>query len=191
MGIIPIHAEVRLESDSSQPGIRFEWGSMQWSVRPERLAVESKDPNVDCGQPVAALLRHLAWTPLNAVGVNSHFVGDGDIEANLPNEFALPASQKYLPFQRTCHLSTRIEESVFNLQLSVTEKDLDEPQQCELTLNVHTDLAGKKTHQPQIEVNQMAQTLCHSYPEQRRKAEELARSVFEREEFSYEIHDAE
>ena len=56
MGVIePNDQLVRFEGDLTQPGFRF--GATHcgnWTVRPERLAVESCDPEFDCGRHVGA-----------------------------------------------------------------------------------------------------------------------------------------
>lgn len=191
MGVIPTDCKVKLQSDFSHPGIRFELGDVRWNVRPERLAVESKNPEIDCGIAIGRLLEQLVWTPTMAVGVNTVFLGDAETEQQLPEHFKLPTTAKFETVQRTCHVSCRSGDSVLNLQLNYNAGKEGAQPAVQLMLNVHTNLSEKNETRTQIELNASARQACNSFLKQREEVVDFASTILECQDFSYDVNDVE
>lgn len=186
MGLIEKDCKVKLQSDFSQPGIRFETNHLTWHVRPERVSVETTDPKIDCGQPLVKLLDNLLWTPTMAVGVNTVFYGDSETEKFLPSNFRLPTVSGFEPAQRTCHVSTHRDGRTLNLQLAHNQ-ETEGPAGIELNLNVHTALTIKGQTKTQREVNELAQSACQSFLQQRENVVVFASTLLQCEDFTYDI----
>jgi len=190
MGLIEKDCKVKLQSDFSQPGIRFEMNHLTWHFRPERVSVETTDPKTDCGQPLVMLLEKLLWTPTMAVGVNTVFYGDSETEKLLPSNFRLPTVSMFEPAQRTCHVSTHTDSGTLNLQIA-HNPETDGASGIELNLNVHTALTVKGQQKTQCEVNELAQSACRSFLQQRENVVAFASKLLQTEDFSYDINNLE
>lgn len=171
MGIFPEEWNGSLLGDLTQPGIRFDSNDSRWTVRPERLAVESKEQSVDCGEPIAKLLTHLKWTPILAVGVNAYFRLPSECETDLPEAFRMPLGTSIGEHQRSCHVAVKEGDLIYNVQISVTDQHL------EAMVNCHADFAKLRHTIPQSELNKLACNACSQFFERRTKALDLARKL--------------
>lgn len=184
MGVLPDGCVIELLSDFTQPGLRFSINDTQWTVRPERLGVETTNPYTDCGQFVSKVLSHLCWTPVKAIGTNILFVGDVASEGDLPQSFRLPVSQQLPATQRSVHIALEQGEVIVNIQLSSKGEEL------ELSLNIHTEVKKAALSLTQSGFNEAARRACDLFAEHRRIATELASQVIHGE-FVYEHANAE
>jgi hypothetical protein len=138
--IIDDSSDVGFETNLTRPGFRFRIKQAVWSVAPDRLTIETQDPEVDCGKVIADILQKLPHTPLVAIGSNTQY------EANLSEleklsqairDFprAESPSSGYKVAQRTFHVGVkRAEEETVNLQIAVKEASIA------LACNVHVDV---------------------------------------------------
>jgi hypothetical protein len=141
-GIIEKGTEVFLESNLSRPGFRFRFSKQRlvWAVAPDRIVVESERPEVDCGKPVASVLKALPETPIFGIGNNvTYMAGRDELDtlASRIRDFPKPElqSEGQSIAQQTFHFSVkRSDHDFINVQLSVTEDKL------ELSCNAHTKL---------------------------------------------------
>jgi len=175
MGVFELDKErpTLVSGDLSQPGVRFDAADCVWTVRPDRLAVESKIPSVDCGSLVAKTLGALCWTPIMGVGINASFTSKSkDV---LPDSLRLPSHPDAT--QRTIHLAVPADGSTLNMQLSRAEDTM------ELSLNNHTEVTTWKEN-PQ-ESNLLVRQICDSFVDRRRAAVVFAKEVLNAE-FSYD-----
>lgn len=171
MGVFELENPILVSGDLTQPGIRFEAVNSVWIVRPDRLSVESKAPNVDCGELVERTLAALCWTPIMGVGINVIFTASGNEEL-LPDSLRLPSYPNAK--QRTVHVAIPHDgDSTLNVQLAQSDDKL------ELSLNGHTDLSKIKEN-PQ-EANRAARSLCASFIEYRRSAVRIAQELLNAE----------
>lgn len=173
MGVIDSVKPRAVAGDLTKPGIRFEIDEAMWTVRPDRLAVESKNQKLDCGLPIEKTLRALSWTPVFAVGINSVWTADEGAELQLPERLRLPQ----LPDaeQRTVHVAVQRGEQVVNLQLSHFKvKKL-----LELRINVHSDLNSLRSEP--IRLSEEAQRICRSFWELRADSLRVAKELFSAE----------
>ncbi len=175
MGVFEAEQPMLVSGDLTQPGIRFEIANSKWVVRPDRLSVESSAPNVNCGEFVERTLAALCWTPVMGVGINAVFTAPESAEQELPTCMQLP--QHSDATQRSTHLSIPHDESVLNIQLSRTEK------QVELSINVHSDFSQKKDTPKQL--NESVRAICGSFLELRRSVIDVAGELL-KAEFIYD-----
>ena len=134
MGVFKAAQPVMVFGDLTQPGIRFEIDGMTWVVRPERLAVESARPDVNCGQFVEKTLAALCWTPIMAIGINSVFTSPGESAKELPSCLRLPEHPDATV--RTVHACVPYGKSKINFALTRDQDGLT------LSLNSHTDFSS-------------------------------------------------
>ena len=139
--------EVGFETSLARPGFRFrfEKAKIIWNVAPDRLTIETQDPQVDCGKAIADILRILPHTPLFALGNNTHYQADSSEFATLSQPIRdFPRTESPTPdnkvVQRTFHVGIkRAEQETVNLQIAIKENSI------ELACNVHVDLGGRGT----------------------------------------------
>lgn len=162
-----------LQMDLRQPGFRFRRVTddpLRWSVRPERLTVETNEFGADCGTPVSNVLHHLQWTRLEAVGSNEtyscavHDVSDL-VERMLP--LGVPSHGDYDDVQRSWRRGLRRNNSVTNVQLSVSPADGN----ATVVINIHTEVGQIEN---QEELTRRAQDSCRAFGKQLAEARELA-----------------
>ena len=145
--IIDDPIEVGFETNLARPGFRFRFEKDRsvWSVAPDRLTIETEDPQVDCGKPIAKILQVLSHTPLLALGNNNHYRADlSDLETLSESIREFPRTESPTPdhkvVQRTFHVGIkRTEHEAVNLQIAVKEDFIG------LACNVHTNLGGSET----------------------------------------------
>lgn len=173
VGLVPDGTKLKMASDLIRPGFRYSSPelSADWDVRPDRVSVVTKQPDVDCGKLLAEVLDKLMWTPLTGIGVNVEFEGATSDLEQLPSgcrlpECALPSG--YGMHQKSIHVALARDEHVFNFQLSL----LDDPS---LAVNVHTDLKDKGT---QKEINKLAINACLNYLPLQTEARSLVRQLY-------------
>ena len=154
--------------DLAQPGIRFDADDSKWTVRPDRLAVESTAAHVDCGGFVGSTLAALRWTPIMAIGINAVYRSEND-EAELISKLKLPHCE--IASQRGIYLAVPGPKRVDHLNIHVVKNE----DKLELTLNLHTDFASKKCKQ--LELNEQVRDLCKSSMELRNSAVDTARQL--------------
>ena len=118
MGVLEVDAPLAVAGDLTAPGIRFQTSEATWTVRPDRLAVETTSPTIDCGHLVRLVLENLLWTPVMAVGLNytySSARGTGPCGILLPPDVQGAS-------QCTAHVSIERGEATVNVQLSRQEE---------------------------------------------------------------------
>ena len=175
MGVFETERPALISGDLTRPGIRFEVNNAVWTVRPDRLSVESKAPNVDCGLFVERTLAALCWTQIMGVGVNSVFTSPSESESQLPSDLRLPVHPDAT--QRTSHLSIPRGDSVLNLQMTHSDNQL------ELSLNMHTDFSRNKGNSK--EINESVRSICGSFIDLRTSAVDFANEIL-KAEFIYD-----
>lgn len=179
MGVIKVEAgkNIAVVGDLSQPGIRFEFDRTKWSIRPERLAIETQSPNVDCGSYMQRVLQALRWTPVMAIGVNTEFVATLE-SAQIPDIFRLPQVDK--AESQTCHVGVPFNgETKLNIQLTKNADRLN------LILNLHTDFASRQKSESQQSLNESVLDLCADALKMREESVEIAKAILGGE-FNYE-----
>jgi hypothetical protein len=155
-----------------EPGFRFTSPKLasRWFVAPNRIFLDTESAAEDCGDPIAKVLEMLPWTPLVGLGNNTTYT------APLANLDALPVILQNPPeppngfslAQRGFHFGVSQESRVFNLQLSITQEEI------ELAVNVHTELQGKG----RAEASSIAQAAAKRFMQDRRDAESLIQHYF-------------
>lgn len=175
MGVFKSSQPIMVLGDFTQPGIRFEVDGVTWVIRPERLAVESANPDTNCGQFVEKTLEALCWTPVMAIGINSVFTSAGESESCLPPHFRLPElSEATL---RAVHVCVPYKDSKINVAIV---RDTDG---LTLSLNSHTDFSGKKDIQKTL--NESVRAVCRSFVEHRTFSVDIVKKAIGAE-FVYE-----
>jgi hypothetical protein len=183
MGVLRDGQTAELLFDFTQPGMRFRIDDVTWTIRPERLAIESTNSRKDCGCDASLVLQKLCWTPIRAVGTNIVFATDVASEHELPQTFRLPALADGFPTQqRSAHLAVCENELLVNIQLAASEGKL------ELSLNVHTDLRHS-IRRSQLAASKRAQEACAAFFGHREFAIQRAASLLGAT-FSYEHADS-
>ncbi len=173
-GLIESGTEVGFESDLTQPGFRYRFPKNKaiWSVSPNRLAIESQAPEIDCGQVAAKILQALPETPLFALGNNTHYEAERSERESLLlpiRDFPeiQPPSNEQSVLQRTFHVAiNRSNHATTNLQIGIKEERI------ELACNVHNELAECE-HPGSTAVN-----AAERFFEDRREAKSLAQHFF-------------
>jgi hypothetical protein len=171
MKIIPKEIVVTIGSKFDEPGFRFSSPKLasRWFVSPNRVVVETENPNEDCGKHLAKVLKRLPWTPLAAIGNNASYKAPLSdlplLTKNMRNAPDLP--EGFALAQRSFHFALSQGNRVFNVQLSVT------PEEIQLATNVHTELANVKK-----ETSGTAQTAAKRFLQDRTEAEALIEHFF-------------
>jgi len=172
--IIESGTEVPIDTNLTQPGfrLRFPKDKAIWNVAPNRLAIESQDPQTDCGQIVAKILRVLPETPLFALGNNVHYQAErSELESLSDTIRAFPRAkspaQEQSIVQRTFHVGVkRTEHETINLQISLKDDSI------ELACNVHSELANRE------KANEAAVSAAERFFEDRAEAKSLAQHFY-------------
>jgi hypothetical protein len=131
---LPDDAKFEMESDFSKPGFLLSLGTSKWTVRPDRVIIESDSPNENCGLVLSKVLDWLPVTPIAAIGHNFKYVGG---LPDFPNAERMTASlpmatlEGYSTKQRTWHVAHEREGIVFNLQVGIRDSEVH------ATANVH------------------------------------------------------
>ena len=165
--ILPSNLEVVIESKMDEPGFRFssDMLKVRWLITPTRIVIETEDPNQDCGQVMAQLLRWLPETPLVAIGNNTYYVALQAERADLPTPPEYPVPQPLADYslrQRSFHVGVAVESCVYNLRLSLA------PERTELLTNAHNPVGDERGAE-------FAQEHAKRFMEHRRTGVELAR----------------
>jgi hypothetical protein len=169
VGIIPQGIEVAIETKLDEPGFRF-WSPklpVRWFVTPSRVQVETLHADADCGEAVAKVFEALPQTPLIALGNNAIYQAPlGDLEA-LPilSSLRREGPEGFKAVQTSLHYGMRREDTTFNAQLAITEKEL------ELAVNAHTKLREMNPED--------AAKVARRFFEDRRTAEQLIAHLFQ------------
>jgi hypothetical protein len=136
IGIFQKGIEVTIGTQMDEPGFRFIpfKSPFRWFVTPQRIEVETREPEADCGSQVATVLEALPWTPLVALGNNAIFTAPLDDLDGLREEFRRSPQppEGWSMKQWSVHFSLSRDGAVTNLQLSITLEEL------ELSVNVQT-----------------------------------------------------
>ena len=176
IGVFPASDEFRIETNLEQPGFRFTCARapcVKWSVRPDRLTVESTDSDSDNGANIAAVLEALKWTPVSAIGTNLLLEADLTQQAQIAPNFRLPTADVEADVgalkQCTAHVGIQIADQLYNIQLAQRANGL------ELALNVHTALTVG--HGARLDQIGKAIAAARSSMEHRQKSIELAQSI--------------
>ena len=172
--IIESGTEVGIDTNLTQPGFRFRFPKDKaiWSVAPNRLVIESQDPQTECGQMVAKILRVLPETPLFALGNNVHYQAELSELENLSDAIRdFPRAESPMHeqsiVQRTFHVEVkRTEHETVNLQISLKDDSID------LACNVHTELTNRE------KANEAAVAAAEQFFEDRAEAKSLAQHFY-------------
>lgn len=170
IGMLKKGIEVKFEQILTQPGFRFSADGLKgkWTVRPDRLIVETDSPDEDCGQQLSTVLKALRWTPVVAIGVNVEFESATDsIESLFPK--AAHGPKNLTIRQRTTHVAVSEDGNVFNLQAAMPASGPNF-----LSGNVHTEL---KTESQKKDVEKAIGAL-RQFNIVRERATELLKTVF-------------
>ncbi len=168
-------AAVKLETNLTQPGFRFSSQQLRatWTVRPDKVIVETTDPEKDCGSDLAVVLEALRWTPITALGSNFEFVSKtapGRLAPFPKSEIdAAVLQSECVIVQSTIHVGIRESDQILNFQLS---SDFSE---FELACNVHREVQ-KGNSQPAS--NADSQNFARQFNSDRTKIEVIASRLF-------------
>jgi hypothetical protein len=168
VGIIPKHTLVEIYSKLDMPGFRFSSPQMpaRWTVTPTRIEIETDRMDEDCGSAMAQVLKELPWTPLLAIGNNAFYHAPCEELASLSSIEVLrkDAPDGFEFAQRSIHYGVKGQDTIFNLQLAITEEAL------ELSANAHTELQGFNSD--------LAQQAARHFFQHRESAEWLIADLF-------------
>ncbi len=167
VGILPA-GEMAIHAKFDEPGLMFSSPKMstKWIVQPNKIAIETDNPAENCGELMARILAELRWTPLIAMGNNALYEADLEELKSLPDFSNYPpalAPSGFTQKERGVHTSLAQEESTFNIQLTVTEKEV------RISANVHTDLRGHDS--------EFAQAAARKFLKNRTDSEFLIREI--------------
>ena len=163
---------ITIASKLDEPGFRFSSPKLaaRWFVAPNCIMLDTESTTEDCGATVAKVLGSLPWTPLVGLGNNTTYTAPlsdcGALTENLQNPPEPPNG--YSLMQRSVHFAATQESRIFNLQLSITQEEI------ELSVNVHTQLQGKG----KPEASNMAQAAAKRFFQDREDAESLIQRFF-------------
>jgi hypothetical protein len=164
-GLLPAGVELVLDTKLDEPGFRFQAAELKlrWIVTPTRLAIETDDPDEDCGAPMARLLALLPETPLLGVGNNVYYeTTPADAAAGLPEFPSTQTRPGEELRQRSFHAAVALGGCLHNLQLSLN------PEAAELLTNAHLQT-------PPEGGNELAWGHANRAAEHRRVGADLAR----------------
>lgn len=168
IGILKKGIEVTISTHMDEPGFRYipVKSPFQWFVTPRSIEVETREPEEDCGSQVATVLEFLPWTPLVALGNNAIFTAPLDDLNRLREDFRKSPQppEGWSMKQRSVHFGLSRGGAVTNLQLSITQEEL------ELSVNVHTELRKMESA--------VAQAAARRFLQDRREAEALIQQLF-------------
>lgn len=170
VGLLPEGSEVKFESQLNQPGFRLLSPALRskWVVAPTRIALNTDDPNEDCGRTADRILEALPWTPLMAMGFNFVYRGAPDDINGWEAKTAFPSQtppQGFTFNQRSWHVGLKQGDQLFNLQLAHV------PEGIEIRVNVHTDLQEREIV--------FARTTASKFIEFRRTSVSVIENVFQ------------
>lgn len=173
VGLLQKTDKVLMEADLTRPGFKFtQVGRARgWEVRPDRLVIESEQPDEDCGSALADILDKLPWTPLTAVGTNVTFAGDLSDLDRMAGACAFPPCEPpegHKVVQRTLHIGIQVGDNIFNLQVNRNGE-------AEVSINAHTELKNKGS---QADTNRAAQAECRKFFAHRTQGVALATNLF-------------
>jgi hypothetical protein len=172
-GLVEKGTGVHMETNLAQPGFRFRLPKVHviWNIAPQQIAVETDDPQVDCGAKISVVLDALPETPLFGLGNNIVY------RADLADLGTLPEPIRNFPcvespdkndkvVQRTFHFGVKHDEHrSTNLQVSIKDDEI------ELLCNVHTELRDRDTRT-------VAVAAANKFFEDRTAAKTLAQHFF-------------
>lgn len=169
-------SHVKLEANLTQPGFRFSSEELNatWTVKPDKVVVQTVDPQKDCGADMATVLEALKWTPITAIGTNVEFLSkelpDGvlsDSHTSIRNALGSEGQEGIV--QTTCHFSVRLGEHICNFQVAGQDSEF------ELSINVHSDLINRGD---QPTTNHIAQQIARRFFSQRQEVTSLIHQKF-------------
>jgi hypothetical protein len=145
-GIIEQGIDVGIETNLMRPGLRLRFPKQNtvWSIAPDRLVIETQEPDVDCAVLAGQVLQKLPETPLFALGHNFHYVAGLDELGNMCQAIrdfpqTEPPGPDQVVAQRTFHAAVkRADHETVNLQLSIKDDSI------ELACNVHYELGVRE-----------------------------------------------
>ncbi|HEY4761959.1 MAG TPA: hypothetical protein VIH42_15385 [Thermoguttaceae bacterium] len=171
--IIQDEVEVAIQFNLEQAGFRYHIPKhkVTWNVAPDRIVVESEDPEVDCGDFLSKMLIKLPETPLFAIGNNVIYEAEKDelnLLAQTIRDFISSVSQigSETLVQQSFHVALeRQKHEIVNLQISIKNDRIV------LMSNVHTNLrdrsdscdAAVKAAMQFIEDKNSVKPLVHHY----------------------------
>lgn len=95
MSPFPAGVEMHVHNDLSRPGLKLfsPHLTLSWTIRPDKITIESESPNDDCGQIMDRVFETLPWTPLQALGNNFYFEAPTDEVCRLNGSHTFLAAQ--------------------------------------------------------------------------------------------------
>ena len=140
IGELTEQTQVHFQSQLEQPGFRISSPALRtsWAVFPDRVVLQTNDPDVDCGEVAFKVLDYLPWTPLKGLGTNVLFTGEQDSFEGWDEKTAFPSRQDDT-VQRVWHIARKRGDQVFNLQVT----DAVTTGRVEIRANIHTELSQK------------------------------------------------
>jgi hypothetical protein len=172
--ILPKGIPIAIESNMDEPGFRFSSPKlpMKWFIAPNRIMITTESPAEDCGSMVAKVLENLPWTPLTAIGSNAIYTAPisdlGALTARFRDAPTTPTGYGFK--QRSFHFGVSRGNRVFNLQLSVTDAEID------VSINAHTDLQEEKDGK---RASKAAQEAANRFLQDRLEADSLVQNLFQ------------
>ncbi len=171
--IIDKDVEVGILFNLEQSGFRYHIAKhkVTWNVTPDKIVVESEDPEIDCGDYISKVLSKLPETPLFAIGNNVTYEAEKDETALLNQPIrdfintAIPMDSETM-VQQSLHVALkRREYEIINLQISIKDDKII------LRCNVHAELrertdvcdAAAQAAKQFIEDRNFVKTLVHHY----------------------------
>lgn len=143
--IIENEVEVAIQFNLEQAGFSYHIPKhkVTWNVAPDKIVVESEDPDVDCGDFLSKVLDKLPETPLFAIGNNVIYEAEKDelsLLAQPIRDFintVSPIGSETL-VQQSFHVALEREKyKITNIQLSIKND------RFVLMCNVHTELRDR------------------------------------------------
>jgi len=167
--------KIHFLTNLTQPGFRFSSPELnaEWTVRPDRIIVETTDPAKDCGADIARVLAALKWTPVTAIGINAEYHSNEWDSPLLPmleawTEDGLKGTE-LVAKQKTVHVAAVRKDGVFNVQMAQCNEGYD------ATVNVHVDAKGRGEQEA---TTQFIQDVASKFFDYRRDAQTLVKRLF-------------
>lgn len=171
IGLLPDASAVQYETQLTQPGFRLSSDQLgsRWTVLPNRLVLDTKNPTEDCGATADLILDRLPETPLTAIGFNVVLRGDPASIGGWDDKTTFPSSvvpsEGYECKQRSWHLGVGEGDHTINLQLSELQDYV------ELRANIHFDLKDRRS--------EFARQTARDFFAHRQKCISLLRDLFQ------------
>lgn len=161
MAPFPDGVEMHVHNDLSRAGLRLFSPNLtlSWTIRPDKIILESDSPNDNCGEIMERMFETLPWTPLLALGNNFYFEAPPEEIENIRRPLDFPAAASLDDYQfsyRGWYLGLEKDGTKCGMQLTV------KPDSLLLAANFHRELED----QP----NERAREAARSFENDRRES---------------------